>query len=208
MKKLLLASNGKFLFDKGYQLLGVPLKDLRIGYIITASKGTANTDYLKRHRDEMKKAKLHFEEMDIERKTKKELEKFVSDKNAVHVEGGNTFYLLKAFRQTGFDKIIEKSVKNGLIYIGTSAGAYIACPTIETTAWKSERNRFGVTDFKALGFVPFVMKVHYTDDMKPMIREKMKDLHYPLRILRDGQGILVEGEKYTFVGEGKEVVLH
>lgn len=35
----------------------------------------------------------------------------------------------------------------------------------------------------------------------------MKTLKYPLRILRDGQGLLVEDGKYTFYGDGEEVKL-
>jgi len=34
----------------------------------------------------------------------------------------------------------------------------------------------------------------------------MKNLKYPLRILRDGQGILFENGKYTFYGD-KEIIL-
>ena len=35
----------------------------------------------------------------------------------------------------------------------------------------------------------------------------MKDIKYPIRILRDEQGILVENGKYTFIGETKETIL-
>jgi hypothetical protein len=44
--------------------------------------------------------------------------------------------------------------------------------------------------------------------MEASVREVIKTLKYPLRILRDGQGILVEDNKYTFVGDGEEVILN
>ncbi len=207
MKKLLLASDGKFLFETGYKLLGIPIKDLRIGYVTTASKGTDNTNYLELHKKSMKEMGLRFEEMDIEGKCEAELRRFLSTKNVAHIEGGNTFYLLRAIRQTGFDKILAEFVEKGLIYIGTSAGSYVACATIETSTWKSQRDRYGITDLRAMHFVPFILKAHYTDDMRPLVQEKKKNLKYPLLILRDGQAVLVEGDKYTFVGEGKEVIL-
>jgi dipeptidase E len=129
MKKMLLASNEKFLFQKGYSLLGIPFEEMQIGYVTTASKGVDDINYLSIHKNEMKKRGLDFEEMDIEGKSREELRHFLSSKNVVHVEGGNTFYLLKAIRETGFDKMLEECVENGLTYVGTSAGAYIACPT-------------------------------------------------------------------------------
>ena len=82
------------------------------------------------------------------------------------------------------------------------------CPTIEVSDWKSDKDRFGMTDFTALNYVPFALKVHYKDDMESLIREKITTLKYPLRILRDGQGILVENGKYTFVGDGEEVKIN
>jgi peptidase E len=75
------------------------------------------------------------------------------------------------------------------------------------TTWTKARDRYGVTDLTAMNLVPFLVKAHYTDDMRPIIEEKMKSSQYPLRILRDGQAILVENDRYTFVGEGKEVIL-
>ena len=50
-------------------------------------------------------------------------------------------------------------------------------------------------------------KVHYIDEQKEQIKEKIKTLKYPLRILRDGQGFLCEDGVCKFVGEGEEVKL-
>ena len=82
------------------------------------------------------------------------------------------------------------------------------CPTIEVANWnKDGKSRFDLTDFTALGYVPFVLKVHYKDEQEDFICENMKTLEYPFRILRDGQGIIVEDGKYTFMGDGEEVIL-
>ena len=144
--------------------------------------------------------------MDIEGKSKEEILNFFKDKNIIHIEGGNTFYLLKAIRETGFAEILKKLLSEGKIYIGTSAGAYVMCPTIEVANWnETGRDRFDLEDFSALNYVPFVLKVHYKDEMENTVREKMESLKYPLRILKDGQGILVEDDKYTFIG-GQEVI--
>jgi len=206
--KLILASDLSFLLKYGYILTGIPKNQMNIGYVTTASKGACDKSFIEKVKNIIKKNGYSFEDIDIEGKSKEELKKFFKDKNIIHVEGGNTFYLLKIIRETRFDEIIKELIEKGKVYIGTSAGAYIMCPTIEVASWNlDDKDRFGVTNFTALSYVPFILKVHYENKLEELIKEKIKTLKYPLRILKDGQGILVEDNKYTFVGDGKEVNL-
>lgn len=203
--KLLLASKEKFLIKKGYSSLNIPKDKLRIGYINTALKVVEDTEYLaymKEYEEEMVKNNIYFERFDIKDKTEKEIREFFADKNVIQVSGGNPFYLLKTVYESGFDKILKDLLNDGLCYIGCSSGSYIMCPTIEVGGWKTSRNKHGVTDFTALGYIPFLIKCHYTDDSKEKIIEKIKTLKYPLKLLTDNQGILVDNGKYSFVGEG------
>lgn len=205
--KIILASDLTFLLKYGYDLTGIQKPEMKIGYVTTASKGSRDTAFLEKVKKAMKENGIGFEEIDIENKSKNELLNFFKNKNIIHIEGGNTFYLLKAIRESGFAEILKELLSEGKIYIGTSAGAYIMCPTIEVANWnETGRDRFGLEDFFALNYVPFVLKVHYKDEMENTVREKMKTLKYPLRILQDGQGILVEDDKYTFFGD-KETIL-
>ena len=208
--KLILASDLTFLLKYGYSLTGIPKGQMKIGYVTTASLGARN--FSQRVKDEIipaiKDAGYYLEVIDIVGKSKDQLRNFFKDKNVVHVEGGNTFYLLKAIRETGFAEIIKELLDEGKIYIGTSAGSYVMCPTIDVSDWSDETvDRYGVSDFTALNYVPFVLRVHYKDEAEELVKEKIKTLKYPLRILRDGQGILVEDNKYTFIGDGEEVKL-
>lgn len=207
--KIILASDLSFLLKYGYALTGIPKDKMKIGYVITAAKvSRENKEFFVKVKDKIRGNGYSFEEIDIEGKSKEQLQDFFKDKNVVHVEGGNPFYLLKVVRETGFAEILKGILNEGKVYIGTSAGAYIMCPTIDVSNWHDDTlNRFGVTDFTALNYAPFVLKVHYKDESRDFIKEKAKTLKYPLRILRDGQGILVEDNKYTFVGDGEEVKL-
>ena len=121
------------------------------------------------------------------------------------MEGGHTHYLLKAVRQSGFDKILRDLLNKGIIYVGTSAGASIVGPSIEFSSHipKEVSNE----ELQSLGLVPFLIKSHYTDAKKEEYTERIKTLKHPIKFLRDGQGILVEDGKYTFFGEGQEVKL-
>jgi len=76
------------------------------------------------------------------------------------VGGGNTFNLLKCCREAGLLPLIAAQVRAGAAYIGWSAGANLAGPTIRTT------NDMPVVDpggFDALGLVPFQINPHYTN---------------------------------------------
>jgi dipeptidase E len=84
----------------------------------------------------------------------------IRDFDAIVVGGGNTFALLAESRQRGWLAPIRSRVKAGTPYMGWSAGANFACPTIRTT------NDMPVIDpkgFDALNLVPFQVNPHYTD---------------------------------------------
>jgi dipeptidase E len=208
MPKIILASDLSFLLKYGYDLTGIPKDKMKIGHITTAYKVSRNSlDFFKKVSEIIKENGYDMEDFDIDGKTKEEIKDFFKDKNVVHIEGGNTFYLLKAIRETGFAEILKELLNEGRVYIGTSAGSYVMCPTIEVSTWNDDgKDKFGLTDFTALNYVPFILKVHYKDESENLLREKMKTAKYPLRILRDGQGILVQDDKYTFFG-GDEVKL-
>lgn len=201
--KLLLASKEKFLLEKGYDLLDIPRANLKIGFINTAFKVVQDEEYIKYMReyfDLMELSGIDFKQFDIEGKTKEEILYFFSNRNVIQVGGGNIFYLLKAVRESGFDEILKELLDSDLDYIGCSSGSYLMCPTVEIGGWKASRNRYGVTDFTALGYVPFLIKCHYTDDQKEKVLEKMQGLKYPLRVLRDDEAFMAENGQCTFVG--------
>jgi dipeptidase E len=205
--KLILGSDLTFLLKYGYDLTGIPKGQMKIGYITTASKGNSEKGKLfaEKIKNIIKENNYSFKEIDIENKSKEELKEFFKDKNVIHTEGGNTFYLLKAIKKTGFDKILNELLNEGKVYIGTSAGSSIMGPTIGFSSYIPENT--SQNELEALNFVPFLIKCHYTDQNEKEYQEKLKTLKYPLRIMRDGQGILVEDGKYTFVGDREEVKL-
>lgn len=90
-----------------------------------------------------------------------DLEKF----ELVIVGGGNTFQLLKECRERGFIEAMRAQVSGGgTKYLGWSAGANLACPTIRTT------NDMPIVDpggFEALGLLPFQINPHYVSVSLP-----------------------------------------
>lgn len=208
--KIILASKEKFLLDKGYDLLGIDRKSLRIGFINTAFQVVEDGEYIKyieEYHESMRLSGIDFEQFDIKGKTVVEIENFFADRNVIQVSGGNPFYLLKAIREAKFDIILKRLLEQGLNYIGCSSGSYIMYPTVEVGAWKEGRDRYGLTDFTALNYVPFLIKCHFTDSQREEMIKKARILEYPLRVLKDDQCFILEDGKINFFGDSLEVSL-
>lgn len=89
-----------------------------------------------------------------------DLREAVTEAEAVFVGGGNSFRLLKRLR--AIDALDELRTRGlaGVPYLGASAGANLACPTIRTT------NDMPIVDpgsLRALGLIPFQVNPHYPD---------------------------------------------
>ena len=50
------------------------------------------------------------------------------------IAGGDTFYLMDKINKSRVQNVIKEYIANGGIYIGSSAGSIICCPTIEGAA--------------------------------------------------------------------------
>lgn len=86
----------------------------------------------------------------------------VAKAELIVVGGGNTFQLLAQCRERGLLDAIRHAVQGGARYLGWSAGANLACPTICTT------NDMPIVDprgFDALGLIDFQINPHYTNTL-------------------------------------------
>lgn len=209
MRTILLASSGEFVTEGDLSFLSKPIAKMKMAYVITASKGVADFSYMERHKKRMKELGYDFEEIDIDGKNEKELRGVLANKDVIYVEGGNTFYLLKSVRESGFNEVIKDLIESGVVYIGSSAGAYIVCPTIEMATWKHQDkyDNYGVTDFTALNLVPFMITAHYSPENRGLLKEKVQISKYPVRVLTDEQAILIQDGKIKLIGGGEEVKL-
>src|SRR3989338_5683078 len=163
METLILASSGNLIAANNLNhFLPKPLSEAKILYVTTASKKVSDASYVERTRQKMNELNFSYTEVDIVGKSDEELKKALSASDILYVEGGNTFYLLKAVRDTGFEKIVKEAIENGLVYWGVSAGSYIACPSIIIATWSDRFDRFGVTDWTAMNLVPFFIYSYFT----------------------------------------------
>lgn len=208
MENVLLLSSTKFAI-KNPEPFDKPLSKMRMVYITTASKGAHSLDYLERAKKIFAANGYNYEELDLDGKNEQWLRDYMKNFDVVYMQGGNTFYLLKSIRESGFDKVLKDLIPKGLYYIGASAGSYVACPTIEMATWKEpdKYERYGLTDFTGMNLVPFYVSVHYTPEYRDILKEKVTQAKYPVYVLTDEQAILVKDGRVNFIGNQEQIRL-
>jgi dipeptidase E len=82
----------------------------------------------------------------------------VESAGAIFVGGGNAFRLLSAMYQYRLMDAIRSAIDRGAVYIGSSAGTNVACPTLRTT---NDMPIVQPPTLEALHLVPFQINPHY-----------------------------------------------
>jgi len=82
----------------------------------------------------------------------------ISHADAIYVGGGNSFLLAKQLHERGLIAPIRDRVLSGAPYLGVSAGANVACPTMMTT---NDMPIAHPPSLDSFGIVPFQINPHY-----------------------------------------------
>lgn len=133
--------------------------------------------------------------------------KAIEQAEIIIVGGGNTYNLLKQCRENQIIDAIYHKVKQDGLYIGWSAGANIACPTICTT------NDMPIVDpngFDAFNLIDFQINPHYTNALPQNHQGETRDdriaeflvaaPHYQVIGLPEGDWLVVEDNKSQLYG--------
>lgn len=195
--------------DAFVSILPKKLSEIRMAHIMTATKMARHLKYLEEDRAAFARLGISYDDIDIEGKTTDELRTILKDYDVIYVQGGDPYYLLKHMRLSGFDVVVKELIAEGKLYVGVSAGSYVACPTLESALWKRpERARHGLADTEpSLQLVDFLVQVHYTDTHKEAVKNGMAHTTLPVRILTDNQALLTRNGNVHLVGSGEEVIL-
>jgi dipeptidase E len=131
----------------------------------------------------------------------------VRDAEGIFVGGGNTFRLLDALQRLGLVAAIRDRVEAGAPYLGSSAGAIVAGPTLKTT---KDMPVVEPASFDALGLVPFQISPHYLDPdpssthMGETQEERIRQYHeenaLPVAGIREGAMLRGENGEVTLCG--------
>jgi dipeptidase E len=130
--------------------------------------------------------------------------------DALFVGGGNTYALLKRLREAGLVEPIRARVRAGVPYLGSSAGANLAGPTILTT---NDWNVVGLDAFEALGLVPFNINPHYLETDPAMAPhsetrdDRIREYHVvwrnPVVGIEEGTLLRIDDATASVLGRGR-----
>ncbi len=197
--KILLSSNKEII--KGYIK-----ENSTIGFIPTASELDDDRWYMEKDREDLIKMKFNVIEIDISKLSKEDIIEKFNSVNAIFVAGGNCFYLLQQLKiKDVLQELIEFA--NNKIYIGTSAGACITCPSIEYLEELDDKSQAPLlNDFKAMNLVDFYILPHYKSKEKytklaDEIERQYKD--YKFIKLSNEQAIIIKNDNSYKVIETK-----
>lgn len=158
-----------------------------------------------------KKVSDYFEEFGYETTSiykQKDPAKAVSEADIIMVGGGNTFHLVYHLHKNGLIPLIRQAVLDGKPYIGWSAGANVACPTLCTT---NDMPIIQPESFETLNLVPFQINPHYLDanpdghggeTREDRINEYLEINRDKVVVgLREGTGLWIEDDNTKLIGD-------
>ncbi|WP_292947357.1 dipeptidase PepE [Olleya sp. UBA1516] len=131
----------------------------------------------------------------------------ITNAKGIFTGGGNTFVLVNALYKFKLINPLKAAVKNGIPYLGTSAGSNICGLTMCTT---NDMPIVYPPSFKTLSFVPFNINPHYLDPdpsskhMGETRETRIKEFHkfntQPVVGLREGSWLEVKGQSIQLKG--------
>src|SRR5215469_3813026 len=131
----------------------------------------------------------------------------VRNAEAVFIGGGNTFRLLSALYELDLLEPIRHRVAEGMPYVGSSAGAIVAGPSLGTT---KDMPIVEPPSFDALALVPFQLSPHYLDPdptsthmgetQEERIGQFLEEHDRTVVGLREGAILRVDGDGVTLTG--------
>lgn len=203
MLRILLTSNGFFtnrIKHQFLQLIDDQLENIKASVITTASLQKQNNKYAIKAREDMKG--MGFKQVDF---TDIEFDQSDTLQNydVIYINGGNPFYLLYHLKRSGADLIIKRLAKQGVIFVGVSAGAMIFGPNIEVVSlFTPQINDVKINDLSAIGLTNSIIFPHYNrEDLFPdplgrSIEDRLKAFeslsYYSVTRLKDDDYLLVK----------------
>ena len=142
--------------------------------------------------------------LDVSKASEAEAKAKIGAAQVLYVNGGNTFYLLRELKKKGLAGLIADRVRSGeLIYVGESAGAMIAAPSVEYASVMDDTGDYGAAAQTGLDLVKFYPVPHYGEE--PFVQSAAEILKIyggklNLTPINNAEAIAVHGDKFEILG--------
>lgn len=150
------------------------------------------------NRDAMKDVNVN-SQLDITRSNDR-----LSTVDSHFIMGGNTFQMVKSFRESGYNEYIKELIyeSDTLVY-GCSAGAIYMGNSIKSASVGSvsDENEVGLEDMSALNIIKgFEVYVHYEEEDLPLVRQMASEENRPVLAISEYGGVFWDGVKVRNIG--------
>lgn len=137
--------------------------------------------------------------------TEKEIKKGdlkLTNFGGLYIGGGNTPYLLKTLKESGFWILIQEMLRLDIPIYGGSAGAIIFAKTI-IPSLSQDDNNVKLTDFSAMNKInDYNIWCHYSADLDQIISQYIKKYHLSKTIaVSEKTGIFVTDNQIKVIGQ-------
>ncbi len=183
-------------------LLDQKPENLSLGFIPTAADPYENKPWIEDDRNKLTELGFKVFDLDLKNKSVEDLEKSLKNVDIIFVAGGNTFYLLEKAKNSGFDKVVERLISEGVIYIGSSAGSVIAGPNIESVKDFDDPSEANLESSEGFGLVDFVILPHFKNAKYSTLHNKVLKEYsdkYKIIPITDQQAILIKDNKHQII---------
>lgn len=173
-------------------------------FIQTAANVEEYRDYVDEAKEAFSKMGFTLEILDVSKASEAEAKAKIGAAQVLYVSGGNTFYLLRELKKKDLVTLIADRVRSGkLVYVGESAGAMIAAPSVEYVAVMDDAGNYGAAAQTGLDLVKFYPVVHYGEE--PFVQsaaEILKAYGGKLKLvsINNAEAIAVHGDKFEILG--------
>ena len=203
MKKLFLCSSFK---DVAPLLEGFAgdLQGKKVAFIPTASLLEKVVFYVEAGKKALEGLGLVVEALEVSTAEAADIQSKLEAADLIYVSGGNTFYAMQELNKSGAGKCIVKQVEAGKLYIGESAGAMVAAPSVEyAKAMDSVKKAPDLEGFQGLGLtqvspVPHCSNFPFKKAAEKIVAEYQDSL--TLKPINNKEAILICGEDIAVKG--------
>lgn len=173
-------------------------------FITTAANPYQKREWMEKDIALFETAGFSIQRSDIASLEKEAFEQQLAETNICIMGGGNPIYLLEKMKQKNVLSSIQKGVAEGMMYIGSSAGAVLASQNIELEKPFEDRPEATPLDsYNALGLVSFQVLPHWGDSNFQKAYLEMLQTAYTRKEtvipLRDDQAIEIRGEQMSLI---------
>jgi dipeptidase E len=129
---------------------------------------------------------------------------YLSQFDAVYIDGGNTFTLMEEIRNTHFYELLHRFLHHGGVVNGDSAGAIILGSHLETAHFGEtpDENETEVISYQGLNLLgQWAIHCHYNSEEEDEVLEFVREFGFPVLALHEETAIAIDGRDVQVIGK-------